>query len=901
MYINKPRKRNLNRMLSLFLAAIMCFGMLPMSSLADVSTGGSVGQFVSAVSGGGSGSGLIANYFFARYSIVRIGVSDVADSENEADTLPRWEALQAAVKNSADNLPVTNKTVVPGARINFVAAFDTYFEYPPEGTLGGTFDYHHDDSMGQFRARRYMTNALCYAALAAAGKDADAYLEYMDANEVGSVDGGYYSSKYTVTDDPTVYCPDFLDNGHNGVPEMPDPMLSFFQDGSTYAFAPTGANGVSVMYGDGEPSARVKAVFSNFGSVMEPALKAQVTDDFLTLVNNGYLPDYDHLRGATRDQVNSEVPFADQLLYAFGGCQAPGEEFCYRFVLEPGLMGCKHPALGSGYDLTLRDVMAFTLSTDYSWTGVMGLFGKIAACVMPADKELYVAYKGDGDGITYPQHEVASAGTESGSVLYYDYGTLPSTGSAVFGTAKTAMTSAANRMKQFGVGIWAGFQFPRESPPPPPPPDPEEPVSVHFLIDYNLNQHVATTASNAGAYIEIDGEHNPIDCGTVQVGQNVNIKLSDDILTPITIEKTININESGTNGSQATGSVKATYKYTYKGLFEDPEGTRPVKDSSGNAVGASRTEFTWKVPARWGAGNNHVVADQLIVMYAVWDEELVVDPDLTVTGDEEIIIPGTADDELYWVYFDYNYDGGGVVSSMFGEFMTGWKNIKLDLNVTVSCSATAHAGASITKHPLNFNMDHKVKVFFLVPENPVRRGYRFIGWTDSPYMPDTICYHGTAAEVLTAARKGNTFFALWMANDIIWDANGGKFADGAGTKTQAGGYIWRDRDDILIHPCDEEPVRTGYNFTGWYLDKECSIAAGQFEEGVDPGRTYYAGWEAERVVVTYYDSRQGTGVVETQVFKYDDMFVLLRDMNSTDGWTFSGWKINGAAAAADIS
>ncbi len=41
----------------------------------------------------------------------------------------------------------------------------------------------------------------------------------------------------------------------------------------------------------------------------------------------------------------------------------------------------------------------------------------------------------------------------------------------------------------------------------------------------------------------------------------------------------------------------------------------------------------------------------------------------------------------------------------------------------------------------------------------------------------------------------------------------------------------------------ETPAREGYTFTGWYLDKECTIVA-SFQAPITANVTYYAGWEA---------------------------------------------------------
>lgn len=96
-----------------------------------------------------------------------------------------------------------------------------------------------------------------------------------------------------------------------------------------------------------------------------------------------------------------------------------------------------------------------------------------------------------------------------------------------------------------------------------------------------------------------------------------------------------------------------------------------------------------------------------------------------------------------------------------------------------------------------------------------------------------------------------------------------------------------------------EPVREGYTFTGWYYDKACTVPLDLTEEGVKPMRTYYAGWEADPVYVTYYDTREGTTEVATQVYSYDDYLDRLEPMMNTVGWTFSDWVKDGVGVATN--
>ncbi len=177
----------------------------------------------------------------------------------------------------------------------------------------------------------------------------------------------------------------------------------------------------------------------------------------------------------------------------------------------------------------------------------------------------------------------------------------------------------------------------------------------------------------------------------------------------------------------------------------------------------------------------------------------------------------------------------------------------------------------------------KIKnVYFLygaeitAPEAPEKTGYSFVGWT--PEIPDAM-----PAETLN-------FAAAWVANsyDAVFDANGGKWADGDLIKTVPTAY-----DSQILAPAD--PERTGYTFTGWA--PEVGIM-----DSVD-GKLYAAKWVAMTnityTVETYIMGTDGEYTVESKEYKGTTDTTVTAEYTDINGLVFNADKsvLSGVVAA----
>ena len=139
------------------------------------------------------------------------------------------------------------------------------------------------------------------------------------------------------------------------------------------------------------------------------------------------------------------------------------------------------------------------------------------------------------------------------------------------------------------------------------------------------------------------------------------------------------------------------------------------------------------------------------------------------------------------------------------------------------------------------------------PPTPTRDGYTFAGWywhadysgyTDEQKAADKVDFD----QAVTG--QPVTMFAQWTKDevqnetDVLYVANGGKFADGQ--EVQQG---LTDSDGMMRQPMT--PTRDGYTFAGWYWVSDLSVLTEEQKEQnkVDftqpvtkPHVTMYAQW-----------------------------------------------------------
>ena len=169
-------------------------------------------------------------------------------------------------------------------------------------------------------------------------------------------------------------------------------------------------------------------------------------------------------------------------------------------------------------------------------------------------------------------------------------------------------------------------------------------------------------------------------------------------------------------------------------------------------------------------------------------------------------------------------------------------------------------------------------------EPTIRTGYAFAQWsdgkTDNPY---TMAVPGTVS--LTAQTQIETY-------TIDYELNGGALEAG---KTNPATYTLETAAFRL-----EEPTRMGYTFAGWTGSNGTTP---QTDVGIAQGSTgnlyFEANWTANGYKILY------TGVEGADVSTFPTKHVFGKDTaipnpTKTD-YSFAGWKVNGSAAARDLT
>ena len=171
-------------------------------------------------------------------------------------------------------------------------------------------------------------------------------------------------------------------------------------------------------------------------------------------------------------------------------------------------------------------------------------------------------------------------------------------------------------------------------------------------------------------------------------------------------------------------------------------------------------------------------------------------------------------------------------------------------------------------------------------EEPTRTGYTFAGWTGS---------NGTTPQTDVGIAQGSTGNLYFEAN---WTANGYKIlytgVEGADVSTFPTKHVF-GKDTAIPNP-----TKTDYSFAGWKVNgsaaaRDLTLSGTAYTADI----TLEATWKANEFTITY------SGVEGADVSTFPTKHVFGKDTaipNPTKaGYGFAGWKVNGSAAARDLT
>ena len=422
-----------------------------------------------------------------------------------------------------------------------------------------------------------------------------------------------------------------------------------------------------------------------------------------------------------------------------------------------------------------------------------------------------------------------------------------------------------------------------------------------YTLTYKANGGSGAPANQTGYHIVIP-DTKPTKSGYTFYEWN---SKSDGTGTGFQPGDSVNLNGNGT-----LYAIWKQYTLTYDGNATDATDvpaavkggevtiTTAVPTRSGYTFLGWATSATATTPSTTYVKNYSFTMKANLTLYAVWEVQyrLVYEPN----GSNVTNLPETQThngkvtlaNHTAWRE-GYTFLGWGTSSTALAQYLPG-EYVSFNSNKvlyaiwhrqgqTLKLSFNANAnGDTVTDMPRSDYFVISNSGEWVVPEfNPIRNGYTFLGWAnygskDSGrviYMPGDIVRYGSDVAL----------YAVWAQatpHTVTFDANGGSKAP-----------LPRIFVDSFRVP-DCNPVRDGYTFLGWAMNKTATVPAfyahSNSATGINTNMTLYAVWAPKTdLYLICYNPNGGTGGPKQQ------MGETIKKISSTvptrSGYTFLGW------------
>ena len=164
-----------------------------------------------------------------------------------------------------------------------------------------------------------------------------------------------------------------------------------------------------------------------------------------------------------------------------------------------------------------------------------------------------------------------------------------------------------------------------------------------------------------------------------------------------------------------------------------------------------------------------------------------------------------------------------------------------------------------------------------------RKGYSFNGWNTKADGSGTSYSNKADGSTLLEKSGTITLYAQWKKTKytITYKLNGGK-----NNSSNPDSYKITTSTIKL-----KNPTRKGYDFAGWYSDKDYTKKVTQIKKGSTGNKTLYAKWTAHKYTIKFDGNGSTSGSMDKlKKRKYGKTYTLTANAYKKKGYTFNGWN-----------
>ncbi len=193
-----------------------------------------------------------------------------------------------------------------------------------------------------------------------------------------------------------------------------------------------------------------------------------------------------------------------------------------------------------------------------------------------------------------------------------------------------------------------------------------------------------------------------------------------------------------------------------------------------------------------------------------------------------------------------------------------WNHFKIEYNL--------NGGVNDESNPTEYTIDDDP----ITLNAPTKTGYTFLGWKKDGEFVNSIDPNWANHVTLDAIWEATTF-------SITYHLDGGTNSD-----ENPASYTIENKDIIL-----SSPAKNGYDFAGWYLDRDFKKKIDKILGGTYGDINVYAKWETIEYSITYKLDGGTNSENNPSTYTVEDEIMLEDAVSTKDGYSFDGWYLNG--------